>query len=82
MKTILTNKEIIVINQTAEFDSAIGYARAIEAAIVSKIGEAVSYHYTVDCCGVQEDMFGHPDGYYPSDAKALYAIPFITEETK
>ena len=34
---ILTNEEIMVINQTAEFDSAIGYARAIEAKVLEKL---------------------------------------------
>lgn len=34
---ILTDDEIMVINQTAEFDSAIGYARAIEAKVLEKL---------------------------------------------
>lgn len=74
---LLTNSEIMDINQNAEFDSAIGYARAIESAVLAKLKaqEPICYHYTVDCCGVPEDMFGHPDGYYPEDAVPLYAHP-------
>ena len=34
---ILSNEEIMAINQTAEFDSAIGYARAIEAKVLEKL---------------------------------------------
>ena len=47
---ILTNEEIMVINQTAEFDSAIGYARAIEAKVLEKINglEPVAWVSTVD----------------------------------
>lgn len=33
---VLSNEEIMVINQTAEFDSAIGYARKIEAAVLER----------------------------------------------
>lgn len=33
----LTDDEIMAINQTAEFDSAIGYARAIEAKVLEKL---------------------------------------------
>lgn len=39
------------------------------------MSEPICYHYTVDCCGVPEDMFGHPDGYYPEDTIPLYAHP-------
>lgn len=34
---ILTNSEIMDINQNAEFDSAIGYARKIESAVLEKL---------------------------------------------
>ena len=34
---ILTNEEIMDVNQNHEFDSAIGFARAIEAAVIAKI---------------------------------------------
>ena len=34
---LLTNSEIVNINQNAEFDSAIGYARAIESAVLAKL---------------------------------------------
>lgn len=34
---ILTNSEIMNINQNAEFDSAIAYARAIESALLEKL---------------------------------------------
>ena len=36
---ILSGDEIMVINQAAEFDSAIGYARAIEAKVLEKLSE-------------------------------------------
>ena len=36
---ILSDDEIMVINQTAEFDSAIGYARAIEAKVLEKLSD-------------------------------------------
>ena len=34
---VLTNSEIMDINQNAEFDSAIGYARAIESAVLERL---------------------------------------------
>ena len=34
---ILTEQEIMDINQNAEFDSAIGFARAIESAVLEKL---------------------------------------------
>ena len=34
---ILSDEEIMTINQTAEFDSAIGYARAVESAVLDKL---------------------------------------------
>ena len=50
---ILTDEEIMRINQTAEFDSAIGYARKIEQAVLEsykaellkEVGKPVGYHY-------------------------------------
>ena len=36
---ILSDDEIMAINQTAEFDSAIGYARAIEAKVLEKLSD-------------------------------------------
>lgn len=43
---LLTNEEIMAINQTAEFDSAIGYARAIEAKVLEKLNclDPVGYY--------------------------------------
>ena len=43
---VLSDEEIMVINQTAEFDSAIGYARKIEAAVLEKLSsvEPVAEH--------------------------------------
>ena len=35
--SLLSDEEIMVINQTAEFDSAIGYARKIESAIMERL---------------------------------------------
>ena len=45
---ILTNEEIMVINQTAEFDSAIGYARAIESKVLEKLNclDPLAYYDT------------------------------------
>ena len=44
---ILTNSEIMDINQNAEFDSAIGYARKIESAVLAKLKaqEPVAFHH-------------------------------------
>lgn len=39
---ILTLDEIVDINQNAEFDSAIGYARAIESAVLERLNPRVA----------------------------------------
>ena len=81
---ILTDQEIDDIGNAmlheGDYFIPIDFARAIEKAILKKIGKPVCYHY-VDCCGVGEDMFGHPDGYYPSDATPLYKLPEVGNES-
>lgn len=49
---ILTDSEIMDINQNAEFDSAIGYARAIESAVLEKLKAQEPY-----AIEVSEDEF-------------------------
>lgn len=39
---LLTDEEIMDINQNAEFDSAIGYARKIESAVLAKLNPRVA----------------------------------------
>ena len=50
---ILSDDEIMVINQTAEFDSAIGYARAIEAKVLEKLSDKLldgeRYRFLFEC---------------------------------
>ena len=75
---ILTNEEIWKCLPPEE--DTMEFARAIEAAILKKIGEPVAFHYTVDCCGVDEDMFGHPAGYYPINATPLYKLPEMSND--
>lgn len=50
---VLADEEIMVINQTAEFDSAIGYARKIEAAVLEKLSsvEPVAWRWEVETYG-------------------------------
>ena len=47
---ILTNEEIMDVNQNHEFDSAIGFARAIEYAVIEKIkaGGPVAWVTTIE----------------------------------
>lgn len=78
---ILSDEEILQVMTTdvveGDYYLPHSFARAIEAAIIQKIGEPVCYHYTEDCYGVADDFFGHPGGYYPSDATPLYALPEV-----
>ena len=46
--SLLSDEEIMVINQTAEFDSAIGYARKIESAILDKLKAQEPVAYVVN----------------------------------
>ena len=49
---LLTNSEIMDINQNAEFDSAIGYARKIESAVLEKLkAQEPVYFWLCDGCG-------------------------------
>jgi hypothetical protein len=41
------------------------------------LGKPVAYLYTVDAYGIEEGVFGHPDGYYPKDAIPLYKLPEV-----
>lgn len=45
---LLTEQEIMDINQNAEFDSAIGYARAIEAKLLEKLKAQSDIGFVVD----------------------------------
>ncbi len=78
---ILTDQEIEKVCFAELDNTQLSFARAIENAILKKIGKPVCYHY-VDCGEEDEDMFGHPDGYYPSDATPLYKLPEVGNENQ
>lgn len=72
---ILTDEEIIDINQNAEFDSAIGYARAIESAVLEKLKAQEPDKTKIEC--VTGAIYKHISGeLYPREviAAAQYIV--------
>lgn len=67
---LLTDDEIMDTNQNAEFDSAIGYARAIESAVLEKlkaqtpVGSVYRNVVTGDFELLAYDDANHPKGTY------------------
>lgn len=68
---LLTDSEIIGINQNAEFDSAIGYARKIESAVLEKLKAQEPVGYMDEQGRLWESV---DDNILPSD-KPLYLHP-------
>ena len=67
---LLNEQEIMDINQNAEFDSAIGYARAIESAVLEKLKAQEPFAYfSINDYGAWEEtsdptahaLYEHPD---------------------
>lgn len=72
---LLTNSEIVNINQNAEFDGAIGYARAIESAVLEKLKAQEPDKTKIEC--VTGAIYKHISGeFYPREviAAAQYIV--------
>ena len=72
---LLNEQEIMDINQNAEFDSAIGYARAIESAVLEKLKAQEPDKTKIEC--VTGAIYKHISGeFYPREviAAAQYIV--------
>lgn len=75
---LLNEQEIMDINQNAEFDSAIGYARAIESAVLAKLKAQEPDKWTpAGFCDDGEPLYKHPlppDDVVQKYEELLYAV--------
>lgn len=74
MKTILTDEEITQVFNETNGASWLSFARAIEAKIIERIGEAVAYYEKNQDLDAWFIAYSHNTN---AQVKPLYAIPFI-----
>lgn len=79
MKHVLTDEEIVTAWRGVNFAdmNAVTYARAIEAKIIERIGEAVLFQCKKGLPTIERKLNKH---HIPSHWTPLYAIPFLSEE--